>query len=191
MSHLEWKKLSETVVKVGFKKATIKTFQQPNDAIEEYTTWYKPGMSGVAVVALTKEEKVVVARQYRPGPEAVLDELPGGFLDEGEDPAVCAARELKEETGYVTDEPLQFLGKVCRDAYSNGIEHYFLAKNCYVAAEQELDATEFVEIALLSLSEMVHSAKNAKISDANAVYMALDFMRQEKEQEQGGNEESH
>ena len=54
----------------------------------------------VAVVAITPGGEVVLARQYRPGPDTVLDEIPGGAVEAGEDVAAAARRELLEETGY-------------------------------------------------------------------------------------------
>jgi ADP-ribose diphosphatase len=54
----------------------------------------------VAVLALTESREVVLVRQFRPGPEAVLVELPAGVVAAGADPAETAAAELLEETGY-------------------------------------------------------------------------------------------
>lgn len=52
------------------------------------------------VVALTKDDRLVLVRQYRHGVEKVLLELPAGAIEKGEDPKVAAGRELLEETGY-------------------------------------------------------------------------------------------
>ena len=51
------------------------------------------------VVAVTKDKRLVLVRQYRLGAEKVLLELPAGCIEKGEDPKVAAGRELLEETG--------------------------------------------------------------------------------------------
>jgi ADP-ribose pyrophosphatase len=54
----------------------------------------------VVIVALDARKRVLLVRQYRPGAGSELLEIPAGTLEANEDPAFCAARELKEETGY-------------------------------------------------------------------------------------------
>ncbi len=54
----------------------------------------------VAIVALDDQARVLLVRQYRSGAGRETLEIPAGTLEEGEDPALCAVRELKEETGY-------------------------------------------------------------------------------------------
>lgn len=54
----------------------------------------------VNIVAITRGAEVVLVRQHRFGIDAPTLEIPGGCVDAGEDPAVAAERELREETGY-------------------------------------------------------------------------------------------
>src|ERR1044071_8883951 len=54
----------------------------------------------VAIVPMLDDETVLLIRQYRQAVDEMLLEIPAGTLEDGEDPEVCAARELEEETGY-------------------------------------------------------------------------------------------
>ena len=71
----------------------------PGARIETYYAIGQP--SYLATVAMT-EGRILLVRQYRPAIERYSLELPGGLLDQDEDPATGIARELLEETGYTT-----------------------------------------------------------------------------------------
>jgi 8-oxo-dGTP pyrophosphatase MutT (NUDIX family) len=60
------------------------------------------------VVAVTPEDEVILVWQYRFGTDGLSLEIPGGVIDQGEEPIVAAGRELLEETGYEGEsiEPL-------------------------------------------------------------------------------------
>ncbi len=170
---LAWKKLSERSEKIGYRWITHETFELPDGVRKEYTIIGK-GAENAAVVAVTEDGKIVIARQFRPGPEAILDELPGGVVDDGEKPEAAAMRELAEETGYTSDEEPIFLGKVCRDAYKNEIENYFIVYNCYRAGDQYTDPTDFIEVREIDTQELLVNARAGKMSDGIAVLMAYD-----------------
>jgi 8-oxo-dGTP pyrophosphatase MutT (NUDIX family) len=59
----------------------------------------------VHVVALTPADEVILVRQFRAGSGHDSLEIPGGLVDQGEDPRTAGARELLEETGYAGDAP--------------------------------------------------------------------------------------
>ena len=54
----------------------------------------------VLIVPVLDDGRIVMIRQYRAVLEQEIWELPAGTLEDGEDPASCAYRELEEETGY-------------------------------------------------------------------------------------------
>lgn len=54
----------------------------------------------VVLIPLLDDGRVVLIRNRRWQIGRTLLELPAGTMESGEDPIVCAARELQEETGY-------------------------------------------------------------------------------------------
>ena len=102
----------------------------------------------------------------------VLDELPAGQLDPGEDPVTGALRELKEETGA---EPETFLplGKLlpAPGCYGETL-HLFLAKGLKFS-QQQLDPDEFLNVERVPFDEMVHRCVNGEIDDAKTVAAVL------------------
>lgn len=175
---IEWPKVKDDVVtKVGWRTLVVKTFALPDGREVEYATKESLGNICCAVLALTKDNKVVIAKQYRPGPEKVMMELPGGGAHKGEDPQVSAMREFFEETGYSSDE-VSYLGKVVKDAYSNSTHYYYLALNSEKTGEPELDDTEFIDVELITIKELFDNARNTRMTDAEAVFLAYELLKE-------------
>ena len=59
---------------------------------------------GAVVAAVNDAEKIVMVKQFRYPLQKFLIELPAGKLELNEDPMLCAARELQEETGYMSED---------------------------------------------------------------------------------------
>jgi 8-oxo-dGTP pyrophosphatase MutT (NUDIX family) len=124
--------------------------------VNEYPTW-------VSAFALTKDNKVVMIKQYRHGIAEITTEVPGGVVDKGEEPEAAIRRELMEETGYEFGS-FEFLGKVCANpSTGNNYLHMFLARDGEKVGEQKLDETEDVEVVVYTIDEVKQLLKENKI----------------------------
>ena len=144
--------------------------------VQEYPDW-------ASAFALTKDNKVVMINQYRHGIEKITTEVPGGVVDEGEEPAAAIQRELLEETGYQF-ESIEFLGRVCANpSTGDNYMHMFLAKGGEKVAEQKLDHSEDVAVVIYSMDEVKQLLKDNKIVQSlhvSCIFYALNHLGEMK-----------
>ena len=127
---------------------------------------------GVAVLPLDERNNVLVVSQYRYVFGRTTLEIPAGKLDEGEEPAAGALRELREETGAVPEVFLP-LGRLLPSPGCFGETlHLFLAQGLRMEA-QHLDPDEFLNVERVPFDEMVHRCVNSEIEDAKTVAAVL------------------
>gem|GEM_PF-2426330 len=82
-------------------------------------------------------------------------------------------RELLEETGYTAGD-VRELGVATGDAYTNGRWFYYIATDCVKTSGQQLDDGEYVDVELVSVSQLLEYAKRSEMTDTAAVLMAYD-----------------
>lgn len=149
----------------------------PNDkvidaCVLEYADW-------VTVLALTKEQQVVLVRQYRHGAQKTILELPGGAMDEEDkSPMDTARRELLEETGYSSDHFIQIGCVSPNPANQTNLIYSFLALDAERTRSQKLDATEEIEVVLKPLNEVIAMAKSGELLQSmqvSALFFALAY----------------
>lgn len=179
MKSMKWKVLSsEYLSKHQYFTARRDRCETPEGKIvEEYFVVELP--VSVCAVALTKEGEVLMVKQYRHPIEESILELPGGFVDPNETPAVAIARELKEETGY-TFSKFTELGKVAANpGVLNNYTYFFLAEGGIKTGEQHLDPTEFLVVEKISLEDLKKDLLDNKIVQSlhvNCIFYALQKM---------------
>lgn len=135
----------------------------------------------VNVIALTPEDEIVFVRQYRHGTDSITLEIPGGCMDEGEDPLAAAKRELLEETGY-TSECWEKLGEISANpAFMNNCCTTFLAHNARLTQAQEPDEHEELEVELHA-KELLHTLiDQGEIHHGIVICAAYHLLRRESQ----------
>ncbi len=120
----------------------------------------------VNIIPLTADGKVILVNQYRFGTREFSLEIPGGMLDEGDDPAGAAVRELREETGYAGEEPV-LLGVVHPNpAVHTNRCHTYLIRNVVFQGVPRQDSTEDIEVRSVPLSEIPRLIGEGEITHA-------------------------
>lgn len=128
----------------------------------------------VAIIPITKDNKIVFVEQYRKPLEKSLVEIPAGKLEAGELPETTAIRELEEETGYTTDSLKFITSFYTSPGFADEIMYLYLTDDI-VPLESEVagDEDEFVELIELTLDEAKQYVKDQRIHDAKTNYAVL------------------
>lgn len=134
--------------------------QLPNDNIIpgyyvlEYPAW-------INVIALTKDGRMVMQRQYRHGLGQVNYELCAGVVDPTDaSPLEAAKRELLEETGYGNGKWQQWMVLGVNPGTHTNLTYSFLAIDVEPVMERHLEPTEDIAVELLQPEEVRELLEN-------------------------------
>lgn len=126
--------------------------------VNEYSDW-------VNAVVLTKENKMVLVEQYRYAGNEFYLEVPAGKIEANETYEEAIIREVKEETGYISDSKPILLGEfMVNPATQNNKVITFLLLDAFKKFEQDLDDTEELTINLIDFNEMDSLIKSKQIN---------------------------
>jgi len=120
----------------------------------------------VNIIPVTINKEIIFVRQFRYGANENTLEIPGGMVDEGEDPMIAATRELAEETGYTSTQIIE-IGRVePNPALMSNYTYSYLALNASQSTEQKLDGTEDIEILKRHIDEIPLMIEKGEIQHA-------------------------
>jgi ADP-ribose pyrophosphatase len=115
-----------------------------------------------------QRDRLVLVRQYRHPAGRIFLELPAGKLDPGESARDCAARELREETGYTAGHLEPFRSLYTCIGFSNEVLHFFLAEQL-TAGQACLDEGEHLHTVELSPARAACLLEEGGLQDAKTV----------------------
>ena len=134
----------------------------------ESTREYVVHPGAVMVIPLLPDGRVVMERQFRYPHHKHFIEFPAGKIDPGEEIATTAARELKEETGYIAEEWRHIATIHPLIAYSDEHIELFVARKLR-QVERKLDPGEFLEVMEVNPVEAMQWLRDGKITDVKTV----------------------
>ena len=143
----------DTVVLPSGEQATLALFKHPGAS---------------AVVPFLDSENVVMLRQFRHAAGGVIWEVPAGKLDRGEDPSVCAARELEEETGYRASHIVQTGSLLTTPGFTDERIHLFCAYDL-VPGPARPEAHEVLRTEIVPLPRALDMIESGEIQDGKTI----------------------
>ncbi len=115
------------------------------------------------------KEKVILVKQYRPGPKDYTLEICAGLIDKGENPVEAAFRELREETGYLKDDVEDFKqlpkGLYVSPGYTTENLYFFSAKlksDLIKPKKLSLDHGEDIEVEWIDVKDILNKSDDMK-----------------------------
>lgn len=170
----DWEELSrETVFSKYGKKVDKVIFKLPDG--QELDYYIKKEGPAVCGLAITTDNKIILAKQYRPGPKKIVMELPGGYADLNEKIELSMARELLEETGY--QGKVQLITTCLDDAYSTMERYCFIITDCQKVDQPKWDDDEFIDIELVTVEEFKKILRSGQMTDVEVGFLALDYLK--------------
>lgn len=163
---MKWKTLeSRYLIKRPWLTARRDTVRLPSGVVnDEYYVLEYPDW--VNVIAVTTDGMFVFVKQFRYALGEVSTEICAGVMEEGEEPLDAAKRELEEETGYTGGCWQEMMTLSQNSSTCTNTTHCFIATGVEKTSAQHLDATEDIEVCLLTRGEVLGMLRRNEIKQA-------------------------
>ena len=134
---------------------------------------------GGACVLFVREGKILLVRQFRYAYGEELLEIPAGKLNPGEDPALTAARELEEETGFVPRQVHLLYTMYPAPGYTNEKIYIYEAEGVKEGSVHP-DEDEFIASAFYPVEQVRAMIEQGQIRDAKTIVAVQHYFLQKK-----------
>lgn len=134
----------------------------------------------VILIPFDNQGNILFVKQYRHAAGIEMLELPAGTRDGDEPFEVCAAREIREETGMQAGKLTHIGSFYLAPGYSTEYMGVFLAEDLS-ENPLEADEDEFLSVEKIPARAAIHMAESGKIPDAKslaALLMARPYLKE-------------
>jgi ADP-ribose pyrophosphatase len=155
--------------------------RMPDDHLAVLDLLIHPG--AVVILPIDQKGNILFIRQLRVGAGGMLLELPAGTLEPEEDPADCAGRELREETGMAARELHKLGNFFLAPGYSTEYLHIYLATDLYPSPLPG-DADEYLTVKPIPVKEAYAMAQRGEMDDGKTLavlFMALPYLSHDRD----------
>lgn len=156
-------------------KLDTDTIRAPDGNELELEIIRHPGAAAVVPLLSDPESDdpgVLLIKQYRYAAGGVIWEIPAGKLDGAEDPALCAARELKEETGATAARIEHLTTILTTPGFTDEVIHLYLATGIS-PGEPAHQTDEFIQIETRPMSRVLEMIRDGDIRDGKSIVALL------------------
>jgi len=158
--------MTKNIYKGRIVNLNLETVTLPNGATVELEVIHHPGAA--AVVPMKDERTVILIRQYRHAVGGYIYEIPAGKLHPGEDPLVCAQRELEEEIGYKAGVLDPVISAFTTPGFTDEVIHIYRATQLQ-PGKQNLGHDEVLAVAEFPLEKTIAMIREGVIQDAKTI----------------------